>query len=160
MTRLIILVILLFIVCTESHGQSSWTVCPRPSPPVLIRGDSLHAFLTQHIHREENEILVRLGYIDSNAATIQEIRDNLEVGLLVSNNKYNVIGFTMLYSPKGHDGIGPYHMTGNRTLPSLLEKLKMYTIKRGDKIEFENIRIQKAGNNNSVPVKAIKITAL
>ena len=117
------------MLCMLSHTAITFSQIPNqipcqyppPSPPIPL-GDSTKAHLAQrHPTRTGLPHIVQLGYIDSNYATAEEIRNNLPLGLRVwPEDTTRVVRYTIWYAPKNADVCGPYVVDGNKMPPSFL----------------------------------------
>ena len=87
--------------------------------------------------------VVRLGYIKEDNATLQQFMDNLEVGLLPAGYQDSrIISYSITLLPAKQDVRTSDIIKGSKLPREVFNKLDMHTLKPGDKIIFENIRLE------------------
>ena len=107
-------------------------------------GDTVRAVLaSHHIDQPTGDPIMRLGYIDVNNATRQELLDNLAVGLRVAGGKgYQVHSYKMTVVPVGGDVRASARIKGGKIPGEVFNQLRLNTIKKGDRIILDDIRVE------------------
>ena len=121
-----------------------------------ITGDSSLAILSSH-HKLYSGVVAQLGYVDTTSADLDEVLNNLKLGLLVfPQNNDEVCSFCISWINKGVDPVGPICFQGNKIANSY--QVDFYRALRAKTvIEFTNIRMRKRGATTTMPLPSFWI---
>ena len=136
------LTIVLITLLLTSLGASAQTNQPY--------GDTDRAKLSSHhlVHRGVDPIAL-LGYIHENEATRQELMDNLEVGIRLEGGHGNkIICFYITIIPREGDVRISDKINGSKIPYEVFNRLQMNSIRKGDTIVFEGIRVEDNARRN------------
>ena len=173
MNKIFLLLFLLLIFSAPAFGQTDSSGASTPKGvkhsehamfgcdyfyDTLPRGHAADAILAKHHEYKGPVVVAQLGYIDTNCATLKEIWDNMELGLVVlPSERYEIVSFGIASQPKGRDYQGPYSCKGNKVPINALKQLRTYGFRPGDYLFFSQIRVKRNGSDITYPVSDIKI---
>jgi len=143
------LVCLLFIVVC-GNCQTTYSVAGSEMY-IPTSADTIAAKRAAHRDYQGNELIARLGFIDTTAATLRELQDNLKIGLIARpGNYYEIESFSVSCLPKGKDFQGPYKIIGSKVPRWILND---FHLRSGDKIFFDEIRARRTGSEPTLPIR-------
>ena len=91
--------------------------------------------------------VIKLGYIDDDKASVQDLMDNLEVGLRAAGfPDSKIISYSITILPKGQDIRSSGTIKGGKLPRAVFNELHMDALKRGDVVIFENIKLEYTRN--------------
>jgi hypothetical protein len=125
-----------------------------------IPGDPARALRSYNPAYEDTvvKLVVKLGYLYKDSATIQEFYDHFQVGLRVLRfNKYKVVKYAISYLPRGADYIhGNSVPVAIPMAKTYLDMIRFQSLKPGDKIFFD-IEVQKDSANYTLKMPTVEI---
>lgn len=156
----IIFIVMLCISNNASFAQSQkeitgisgnyWKFTPRLKNK--IHGDSLKAPLASKTKDYNGELVAQLGYINSDSATEEEVRNNLEIGLLIFPlNSHEIASYCLTVREVKMDPIGPLCVEGNKINSRIFDMI-YFSIKPETKLEFTNIRMRGRSSEITMPL--------
>lgn len=140
----------------------SGTICriPLAVENHTIPGDTMRAHRAYNPAYEDTvvRLVVKLGYLYKDSATIQEFYDHFQVGLRVLRfNKYKVVKYAISYLPHGGDYIHGNSMpVAIPMAKTYLDMMRFESLKPGDKIYFDT-EVQKDGANYTLKMPPVEI---
>lgn len=159
MIRFLLLCLSLFLTTLAAIAQTGYVQPGSSSDTGFVKGDTIRARTARH-HTEDTatQLRVQLGYIDADSATVQQIMDNMAVGIrVVRFGNYKVVRFAVSIMSPGRDFVSGKFINGSRPRYSDFDGwYKLSFIRPGDKLIID-ASVQRDGADYKLGIRGPSI---